>query len=226
MRLIDADTAQPGLTIVAAAQTQGKGQRGKTWQDAAGQSLLMSMIVTPGYGLQEQFAFVAATATAIARTLEDIHENWHVCIKWPNDIIINDKKAGGILIENVLRGSRWPYSIIGLGLNVGQQAFPTDLPHATSLYLSSDKKMDIKTLMIQLRRAILEAVYSTDTPGEALERYNAYVYRRGQMQQFDNRDGAWKARVHQCLPDGRLEVILPDGTLAQYTHGQVNWIWT
>src|SRR6202012_6126707 len=76
MRLIDADTAQPGLTIVAAQQTEGKGQRGRKWADVPGQSLLMSIITTPRQALNEQFIFNAAATVSSVETLQNGYENW------------------------------------------------------------------------------------------------------------------------------------------------------
>jgi len=116
MRLIDADTAQPGLTIVSDMQTAGKGQRGRIWVDTPNESLLMSIVVQLPYDVEHQFAFNVTVSLAIADYLQDLKENWDVRIKWPNDIIINDKKAGGMLIENVIRGSQWAYAVVGLGV--------------------------------------------------------------------------------------------------------------
>src|SRR5690606_38514963 len=100
MGLLNADKACMGLTIVARSQTKGKGQRGRVWQDQPGASLSMSMIVEPERGLDAQFVFIAQVALAVADALQGLDNNMDVAIKWPNDIIINDKKAGGILIEN------------------------------------------------------------------------------------------------------------------------------
>ena len=101
MQLIDANKAQHGLTIVAQKQLAGKGQRGNTWADTPGESLLMSIIAMPDRAIHEQFVFSASVAVAIAKVLQKLNNNWQVNVKWPNDIIVNDKKAGGILIENV-----------------------------------------------------------------------------------------------------------------------------
>src|SRR5690606_23377330 len=139
MQLIDADTAQPGLTVTAGEQTHGKGQRGRVWEAATGDNVLMSIVLAPGQVVDRQFAFLTAVAVAVADTLLDVYEHWDVRIKWPNDIIVNDKKAGGILIENVLKGGVWAYSVVGLGLNVLQYEFPPSLPHAISLRMAAGK---------------------------------------------------------------------------------------
>ncbi len=225
MRLADADTAQPGLTITAASQTGGKGQRGKTWADEPGQSLLMSVITSPDCGLDSQFLFNACVATAIADALQALDEHWDVRIKWPNDIIINDKKAGGVLIENVLRGNKWVWAIVGLGLNVLQDHFPPELPYATSLRIASGRNYQLDDLLDLVRKRILENTAQISNPGAIMERYNASLFRKGEMQEFYNDDLVVNATVLQAMPNGQLEVALEDGTITYYTHGTINWRW-
>jgi len=225
MHAIDADKAQHGLTIVAKSQEAGKGQRGKTWYDAAGQSLLMSIITAPNAAIRDQFVFNASVAAAIADVLRQLYENWDIRIKWPNDIIINDKKAGGILIENVIRGSDWTYGVIGVGLNVNQVNFPPDLPHATSLKKESKNNFDITSLRDAMREKILASVAHLLPPGPCMELYNGYLYKRGRKQLFGNGNSRWEATITGAHADGTLEVRLDDGASAFYHHGQVIWEW-
>ncbi len=225
MRLIDGNTAQPGMTIVAGSQTGGKGQRGKAWADKPGESLLMSMIIAPVHTLNCQFLFNAAVAVAIANVLRKLHTGWDVAIKWPNDIIINDKKAGGILIENVLRGSTWAYSIVGFGLNVRQAGFSADLPFAISLKIASGLEFDMQAL----RQAICsEVIAATSVPlpeNGQMQLYNSYLYRQGMLQAFTDGPDTWYATILNAMPDGTLQVQLEYGMIVNYTHGQVAWVY-
>ena len=224
MRLLDADTAQPGLTITAATQTQGKGQRGNSWQDEPGASLLMSIITHPPYGLDNQFLFSAAAAVAVANVLQKLSETADVRIKWPNDIIINDKKAGGILIENVLRGSKWSYGVIGLGLNVTQTHFPAALPHATSL-LAEGVHAEVHSLREALRKAILADTAGRRSAEEVMERYNEHLFRKSDSQVFRKNGEEWYGKTDHVSADGKLHVVLPDGEIVAYVHGKVEWVW-
>ncbi len=225
MQLIDANKAQHGLTITAQSQTGGRGQRGKAWTDAPGQSVLMSIIVTPAQAIKEQFSFNASVAVAIVKVLQYLYKNWDVKIKWPNDIIINDKKAGGILIENILRGSTWMYSIIGFGLNVKQEHFPAGLPHATSLKIASGIDFDIPKLCRDIRENILAEIAIPRTAETSMKRYNEYLYRKNAVQSFSNSVGQWLATIFSVHTDGSIEVRLEDGHTAFYHHGQVMWDW-
>ena len=225
MQLIDANKAQQGMTIVAQSQFSGKGQRGKTWIDAPGQSLLMSIIVVPGRRIQEQFVFNAAIASAIADVLQRSYTNWNVHIKWPNDMIINDKKAGGILIENVLRGSSWAYSVVGLGLNIKQIHFPETLPFATSLKLASGTDFNVTRLRDDLREAIMLCTVCPPPAEKTMAHYNDLLYKRNQKQKFSDNGTVWEATLLNTHTDGTLEVQLGDGAIVFYHHGQVMWEW-
>ena len=225
MQLIDANKAQTGLTIVAQSQTGGKGQRGKIWVDTPGQSLLMSVITTPGLPIGAQFAFNALIAVTIANVLQKLCSTPDIRIKWPNDIIINDKKAGGILIENVLRGSRWTHCVIGLGINVKQEQFPAALPFATSLKIALGQHINMIRLRDDLRMEIVDCS-NCPVPSEiSMERYNQYLYKRGQKQRFSDSSGQWEATILGADADGRLQVQLADGNIVFYQHGQVVWEW-
>jgi len=225
MRLIDADTALPGLTIVTREQTAGRGQRGRKWADNPGESLLMSIVVRPKQTADRQFPFSAIVATSIVEVLQNFYENWDVRIKWPNDIIINDKKAGGILIENVLRGSLWAYAIIGFGLNINQRTLGDELPYATSLAREAGKAFDIEEMRNAIREKILLNVYSEASETSVMELYNEYLYRRNSLQSFMAGDNEWMAEVCEVGGDGQLRVRLEDGSYTAYTHGTVNWNW-
>lgn len=225
MQLIDADTAQEGMTIVTEEQTSGKGQRGKKWQDEPGQSVLMSLIVHPQYDLDRQFCFNMCISLAIADVLQEIYENWDIRIKWPNDIIINDKKAGGILIENVIRGNEWVYSVVGFGMNVMQDSFGGELPFATSLYIESGKQYNISNLISSIRTRVFTYL-ANNLPQQKLERlYNEVLYRKDQPQRFLIGQNEFIATVAGVTPNGLLHLQMPDGNVVNYNHGAVEWLW-
>jgi BirA family transcriptional regulator, biotin operon repressor / biotin---[acetyl-CoA-carboxylase] ligase len=222
MMLIDDDKAYHGLTIMASSQTQGKGQRGRVWEDEPGKSLLMSLILQPMFTIDRQFRFNAAVATAIADVLTEMNQDWQINVKWPNDIIVNDKKAGGVLIENVLRGVNWHFSVVGIGMNVLQDHFSESLPFATSLKLAAGIDYGVDEIALSLRQRIL--AYTMRIDGAHLVRYNDLLYKRGDEQTFRNSEGKWLATILRANDDGTLQVLLSDGTIVNYTHGQVEMV--
>ncbi len=222
---VDADTAAPGLTVVARRQTGGRGQRGRHWADVPGQSLLLSMVVPPGRPLEEAPVFNAAVAAGIAETLRGACPGAVICVKWPNDLMIGDKKAGGILIENTVRGRRWTHAVVGVGINVLQESFPPDLPHATSLRIAGcPSALQPADLINAVRTAIWKATLGEPAP-DVWACYNGLLYHRDQPQTFGRGAERWTALVRRVGPAGSLEVEQPDGTCEQYAHGSVAWVW-
>ncbi len=224
MHMIDANKAQHGLTITAKSQTEGKGQRGNQWLDRPGDSLLMSIIVDPKRAISGQFSFNAAIAVAIANVLQNIAKNATIHIKWPNDIIVDDKKAGGILIENVLRGQLWAHSVVGVGINVRQEKMNEELPFATSLKIATGIDVDMVGLRNSLIESIRRAVDNPSPPEKVMAQYNELLYKRGSKQTFSDNTGQWEATVLNAQDDGTLQVQKEEGNVS-YQHGQVRWVW-
>jgi BirA family transcriptional regulator, biotin operon repressor / biotin---[acetyl-CoA-carboxylase] ligase len=225
MRLINGNSAHHGLTIFADSQTAGKGQRGKTWLDAPGKSLIMSIVAVPTYALTDQFLLIAAVSSAIADYLQELNKYWAVNIKWMNDIIINDKKAGGILIENVIRGANWTYSVIGVGINLSQSDFPQELPNATSLFKASGTSYPIKLIKEGIRNAVMYALDNPPSKQELMSKYNNYLYKRNSVQSFLTATGRFEAKILETLTDGDLVTELNDGMTSRFKYGEIVWDW-
>ncbi len=222
-QMIDADTSEEGLTIVALEQTAGKGQRGNVWKDEPAQSLLMSIVLQPKVTLEAQFSFSAAVAVAVATLIQDLEPALNVYIKFPNDIIINDKKAAGILIENSLRGNLWTHAIVGTGINLRQRSFK-QLPHATSLYLATKKDWDIDMVMHLLRQKIVEYTRGRNLD-YYLKCYNDLLYRRGLRQRFSENGSVFEAIVLEVNASGQLLLQIEEGNIQAYAHGELAWVW-
>ena len=119
-----------GQVILADEQTQGRGQREAVWVSEVGKNLLFSVYITlDNLSVTNQLTLMQYTAVSVCSALNDL--GIEAQIKWPNDLVVNGVKIGGILIENQLLGNQIVSSIIGVGLNVNQMVF-TDLD-ATSM---------------------------------------------------------------------------------------------
>lgn len=225
MQLINDDKAQHGMTVITDLQTQGKGQRGRNWQSVPGESLLMSVIIVPKHSLLHQFVFSAGIAVAIANVLQKYTGSKIVKIKWPNDIIVSDKKAGGVLIENVLHGSKWIYSVVGIGINICQDKFADELPHATSLKIETGRKLDIKSLCMEISSAILEFSMANQTPNQVMSDYNQLLFRQNCAQRIGDHVKVRTVTPKEVKQDGMLLVLNESGTEELLQHGSQTWIW-
>lgn len=153
MRQIQAGLASHGMTWFAREQTAGKGQRGKSWLTTPNQNIMLSTVVQPGLLPGQQFWLSATVALACY----DFYKNYagdETRIKWPNDLYWRDRKAGGILIENVFRGTDWLYAVVGIGININQVQFDPSLPNPVSLKQITGKDFDAVELAAALCNAL------------------------------------------------------------------------
>ncbi|MCX8471225.1 MAG: biotin--[acetyl-CoA-carboxylase] ligase, partial [Chitinophagaceae bacterium] len=224
MRLIDDDKAQNGQIVSARHQLNGKGQRSRIWTATKDKSLSMSIIVEPNLPLSKMIVFNKAIAVAVVKAIHSFYPALRCTIKWPNDIICDDKKAGGVLIENVIRGQQWAYSVIGIGINIFQEGPMADLPHAGSLFHEGSKPNDINDLMIELYATILKQI-TTFKEAEINMLYHTLLYKKAQLQLFKSDAIVWEALIEGVNEKGDLIVSKSDGSVLQLKHGEADWVW-
>ncbi|MGV0833429.1 biotin--[acetyl-CoA-carboxylase] ligase [Empedobacter brevis] len=147
--------ANSWTVIHAKNQTKGKGYAGNEWKVTAGENLTFSFLLKTNYSFQELIYFNEWISNVICLFLKQFHSKSNV--KWPNDIILNDKKVCGILIENHRLNGRMN-SVVGIGVNVNQTDF-NQLPKATSIRKVTDKEYDIEEILAGLMH-LFEAEYS------------------------------------------------------------------
>lgn len=136
-----------GQLVWTLHQTAGRGQRGNSWEAAAGQNLTFSILLKPSFlKASEQFALSTATALALKKGLDSfLPQSSPILLKWPNDLFVGDKKLGGILIENQLRKSHLEAAVVGVGINVNQRGFEHD--RATSLSIITQQEHELPAVL-------------------------------------------------------------------------------
>jgi BirA family biotin operon repressor/biotin-[acetyl-CoA-carboxylase] ligase len=135
--------------VAADYQHHGRGQSGNRWVSDPGKNLLMSWVVFPAFlSVNQQFQLSKAVSLAIS----DLLENHSIpCrIKWPNDILCDSGKIGGILIENSWQGNMIRHSIVGIGLNINQKEFPPFPYRAAGMLTERDESYDPAGIMKEL----------------------------------------------------------------------------
>lgn len=139
-----------GTVIVAERQESGKGRLGRKWLSNESNGIWMSIILKPNLNPHDVVSLTQVAAISVVNAIE---ENT-ICkagIKWPNDIIINDKKVCGILTEMSSEIDKINYIIVGIGLNVNISLFPDDISNkATSLMIELSEKIDRKKLLASI----------------------------------------------------------------------------
>lgn len=197
------------IGVWAEHQTCGVGRMGTTWHTEKGQNLTGSVYVGDiSMPKEAVFEINKRVSLAVFDMLSDEHSAG-LKIKWPNDILVEDKKIGGILVEPILRGNRIIGVVVGCGINVNQHEFPK-LPCATSLATVTGKSYAVESLFEELAKKIEQSI-RTDTTDD--DRYLSVLYGVNESCFFEKKDGNhFTATVKGVAKDGRLILQYPDGT--------------
>jgi BirA family biotin operon repressor/biotin-[acetyl-CoA-carboxylase] ligase len=130
--------APHGSVFVADTQRSGRGRRGSTWTSPAGENLTFSVLLRPALPA-ERISAIALVAGLAARAAAAVRVSSAVAIKWPNDVLVGDKKLAGVLVESRLSGAEVEAVVVGVGMNVSMTELPAEIAQiATSLALLGD----------------------------------------------------------------------------------------
>lgn len=196
-----------GSVAVADYQSQGKGQRGSVWLSKPGENLLFSMALYPDFLKPDNIFWLSKAMALAAADFASNHCNG-VQIKWPNDIFIDGKKTGGILLENTFRGSGIYASVAGIGINLNQDHFDELQSTATSLKMVSGKQMDVRECAAELSACIAHR-YAQLRKGdfEILDRdYHSKLYRLNIQSKFQSGNHIFNGTIKGVNEQGLLMI--------------------
>ena len=148
-------TAAGFTCVVAEEQTAGRGRRARTWHSAPGDGLYLSILLLPEAGAASKIPLISLMASiAVAETLIGRGVDG-VDIKWPNDVMINERKVSGILAEALSDGSNSMRLVLGIGVNLNHQSFPDELRDtATSVAIATGERVVVDEFRDQLLERI------------------------------------------------------------------------
>jgi BirA family biotin operon repressor/biotin-[acetyl-CoA-carboxylase] ligase len=212
--------------VTAELQTNGKGQRGSVWTSEKGKNIIMSMLVKDfAVSSSTLFDLNIVVSLAVLQSLIPLNIP-NLTIKWPNDIMSDDKKIGGILIENCFKSDSSVDSVIGIGLNVNQLEFES-LPQASSLALITGTTIDREALLKQIVNEIQENINSWKFTTPLLrEMYTNLLFKRNEKMVFQDSDLLFFNGVIQGItPLGRLIIQHENGNLIDFDIKQVKMIF-
>jgi BirA family biotin operon repressor/biotin-[acetyl-CoA-carboxylase] ligase len=114
-----AEDGAPEWTLVSAThQTEGHGRQGRTWEDVPGRALLFSVVLRPAAIAPNRAGMLSLLAGAsMAETIRGVTGRRVTC-KWPNDLVLHDRKVGGILLESSIAEGELRYVVVGIGVNL------------------------------------------------------------------------------------------------------------
>ena len=217
--------APEGTVVIAELQLAGRGRLGRRWTSPAGKGLLFSVILRPTLPMSRAHMLTIVAAVAAARGIES-QTNAAVRIKWPNDLFVGDRKAGGILLEVAGEQDVVEWVIVGIGINVNTEyaELPVDLRRtAVSLKMATGDPVDRSELLARILLALETAYKEAQKHGfdRALSDFRRRDYLLKRSVSVQTREGSVIGEATGIDNQGALLVQLPHRHIRRFHSGDV-----
>lgn len=215
------------VCVRAIHQTQGRGQRGSSWQSQAGENLTFSILYPhKKLKISRHFLLSASISLAVLEALQEMGIP-ELKVKWPNDILSAKSKIGGILIENIVKTEGIVASIIGIGLNVNQTDFEA-IPQAGSLKSITGKIFDPAEILEKLIAEIEKELKTLPdkTTAEILEKYAQHMFRLDMVSVFSAPDGRhFNGIIRGVTPGGKLNLEIEENVFKTFDLKEIQLLY-
>jgi BirA family transcriptional regulator, biotin operon repressor / biotin---[acetyl-CoA-carboxylase] ligase len=224
MAQLRAGLASSGDVYLAMEQTAGRGQRGNSWQTDPASNIAISIVFQPlTLPIARQFYLVAAVALGCHHFFSAVTGQDETTIKWPNDLYWRDRKAGGILIENIISADQWHWAVIGIGININQTHFAEHLPNPVSLKQITGKDWDVLDMTRQLCACIDLQLWQLEKNKELLlQQYNNVLYKKNQTVRLKKETRIFEAQIKGVTNTGKL--ITQTSIEELFDFGEIQWV--
>ena len=203
-------------------QTKGRGQYGNSWNTYTDQNLAFSFCIKKDKICYGNSLFNYYTAVLFQKFFANLtHAN--VKIKWPNDLILNNKKFAGILIE-AKKIDNVKVFIIGIGVNVLQTDFH-GLPKAGSIRTETGKSLDLEKLAEDLFFFLNENISAEISEEKTLENFNEHLFRKDEVSVFEIKGFRQNGIIKNADSDGYLWIELENEGLQKFFHKEIELLY-
>ena len=228
LKTLAAEESCENFTVVSTElQKEGRGQRGAVWASEAGKNLTFSVLYNQKTDfISSLFTLNILVAISVVEALKSVSK-LNFKIKWPNDILAENKKIGGILIENTIKNQNEIQSVIGVGLNVNQEYFE-NLPQASSIYALENKILDKGALLISIVNQLEFNIKQLSIVGEThfWDAYHAILFKKDVVSTFESVAGnRFVGKIQRVTPEGKLEVMLEDDAIVHFDIKEVKMLY-
>ncbi len=217
--------APEGTLVVAEGQSRGRGRLGRDWNSPAGLGLYVSLLLRPELPPSELPQITLTAAVAVVRALQRAAAV-AVGIKWPNDLVLDGKKLGGILTEMESESDQIRHLVVGLGLNVNNRDFPADLANlATSLALSRGRafsRLQILQAWLEEFERLYRLFLDREFPA-ILEEWKEHTVTLGRAVTVRQGPVEVCGQAVEVAGDGALLVRTRTGEIVRVTSGEIAW---
>jgi len=205
--------AAEGLVIVAESQSAGKGRLGRTWSSPPG-GLYLSLLLRPQLTTKELLRMTVYSCVPVAQAIEEVTD-LQVQVKWPNDLELNGRKLGGILVEGVSKLNRLDFVVLGIGINVNAEPTTDKVERAVSLRAVLCREVDQEKLLASILQH-LDRFYSRLKKGEVDEvGYKRRSSVLGRKVEANLGGKVVRGKALRVLKDGGLVVRSDEGPLVK-----------
>ncbi len=228
LRALSSEDVLVDYTVVMAKfQTQGRGQMGTVWNSESSKNLTASVFkdISTLY-IEYPFYISMAISLALIKALQSFSIP-KLSIKWPNDILSEDKKICGVLIENVIKQNSFRATIIGIGLNVNQTDFE-GLPKASSLKLLSGKTFNLdEVLHVLMKYLKYYFMLLRKQEYEYLnQEYESFLFRKDKPSTFVDVEGSlFSGIIKKVTVSGNLQVLLEDNIIKEFDLKEITLLY-
>jgi len=228
LRQLSATEAVEDFTVVVAKyQTHGRGQMGARWSSQPSKNLMVSVFKDVSFlSLKRHFFISMVVSLSILKALKTFQIK-NLKVKWPNDILSENKKIGGILIENVVKQTKINAAIIGFGINVNQTKL-SHLPQASSIRLISGRFYDLEEVL-QAILVKLEHYLKMLERGQfelLKSAYEHYLFRKDKPSTFkDTQNKLFTGYIKGVSNSGGLRVLVEDDIIKEFDLKEVTLMY-
>ena len=206
--------AKEGTLVIADSQTRGRGRLDRKWVAPAGTSILASLILRPAIELSQVNRIVLITTISIIHAIRNV-TNLSALVKWPNDIVINGRKAAGILAESKTEKNSLNFVVVGFGVNVNikKGSFPEEITDiATSLSIESGREVSRIYLLQEILKQI-ESRYLRLNGNSFLDEWKSLSATIGSQIQIEYPDSTRTGLATDIDENGALIIQLDTGEI-------------
>ena len=224
-KLLNKESLDDLTVVVSKHQTQGRGRNGNVWSNKPSLNLSFSIYKRfSDFEIEKKFMLNVISSISVYETLKK-YNLFDLTIKWPNDIMTEDKKISGILIENNIRGNRLIHSVIGIGININQSEFK-NLPNATSIFIETGKLNSVEKIAQELQK-ILEKNFNLFqiNENEFIKNYNSLLYKKNETSNFSANDmSKFQGNIIKVGIDGKIAIRVSNKQLFKYSESEIKLI--
>jgi BirA family biotin operon repressor/biotin-[acetyl-CoA-carboxylase] ligase len=212
--------------VVTNNQEKGRGQRDAEWYSQAGKNLTFSVLVRDLImSPTELFALNIAVALSVLETLNQLTSK-KCAVKWPNDIMADNKKIAGILIENAIQQNGEIYSVVGIGLNVNQIYFNT-INNVTSLKLLESLDYNLDNVLNNVLENLKQNISLVRIKSDLLwKKYLDNLFKKEIPTTFEDKNQQkFMGIIKGVSSVGQLQVLLEDDSIKNYGVKEIKMLY-